>query len=124
MSIEPLTKEESAVAMQNRIQNDIQRGMIKLLNTGFPEKKRLFVAAHNMAVEMPAPGAVFEVPTAVADHLLRTFRSKLQRVTGSVPQNFTPPPGFKLVPAEEDQVEDGEVVDAMDLVQQEQDSKE
>jgi hypothetical protein len=75
--------------------------MVKMLNVGYEKGKKLYYPQHQMFITMPEPGAAFDVPAEVAGFLMSMpARMKVQRVTGAVPSNFTPPPGYKLVPVE------------------------
>ena len=100
------TKEEQ---MRLRVKDDVQRGLVTLVNVGYPEGRMIHVIRHQKVVKMPAPGDIFAVPVEVANTLMRMpHRAKLQRVTGVMPANYTPPPGFKLVEVDssEDEVDD------------------
>lgn len=90
----------------NRVRASVQRGMVTMLNTGYKAGKRLFYPQHNMTITVPEPGSTFVVPEEVAQYLMSMpSRRRLQIVgQGQVPSNFTPPPGYKLVPIEKQDV--------------------
>lgn len=84
-----------------RIRMAVRAGMVLVLNTGFPEGKILFYPQHQMAITMPQPGATFQVPESTARWLVQMFGKHLQLVNkNQLPANFTPPPGYKLVPVD------------------------
>lgn len=103
-------------AMESRVRQSVKGGLVEVLNVGYEQGKRLFVPRHNRYVEMPAPGATFMVPREIAFFLMNMpMGKKLQLVRGGQkPANFTPPPGYKLVPVEPVQEE----VSAEEMLQQ------
>jgi len=100
--------------INQRIRESVKSGLVPMLNVGYPEGKKLFYPKHQKTITMPKPGAVFHVPQEVASYLLQMPTSrKVQMVTGPKPANFTPPPGYKLVPVEPIEPE----IDAEDLLE-------
>lgn len=102
--------------MESRVRQSVRGGLVEVLNVGYEQGTRLFVPRHNRYVEMPAPGATFLVPKEIAFFFMNMpMGKKLQLVRGGQkPANFTPPPGFKLVPVEPVQEE----IDAETMLEQ------
>lgn len=85
----------------DRVKQSVRAGMVQMLNVGFKKDHRIYYPQHQMTVTMPEPGSVFLVPAEVAQYMLRMFPRKVQPVhKGQQPANFTPPPGYILVPIE------------------------
>ena len=99
--IEQFGDNDKSRLMQQRVRQAVQRGMVEVLNVGY-KGVYLFYPKHQRRIAVPEIGATITVPTEVAEWMLRTIRGKFQYVTpGQMPANYTPPPGFKLVPADE-----------------------
>lgn len=100
-ALESFSDGDKQKLINGRVRQSVRQGMTLVLNVGYPEGKKIFYPKHQRLIAMPAPGATFQVPVEVADWLLKNFYKKLQLVSGKMPSNFTPPPGYKLVPADE-----------------------
>lgn len=85
-------------AMTGRVKQSVATGMVQVLNVGFHKGHRILYPQHMMVVTMPEPGATLSVPVETARYLVMMFPKKIQYTHGQLPSNFTPPPGYKLVP--------------------------
>lgn len=100
-ALESFESQDKQRMIDNRIRQSVRQGMVGVLNVGFPEGKMIFYPTHQRKITMPEPGSTIEVPREVAEWLVRMFSQQLQYVQpGQMPANFTPPPGYKLVPVE------------------------